>query len=96
MAPGAPAEADGAVLRQGVGKEDPGPQLEAVLNIDHTLILEAGVAREEVLFALLLWTSNFLIIPKVGQIFLDFILRLICSSRPGCSTSERPVMFGFK
>ena len=72
MAPGTTAEANCAVLSQGVWvKKDSGLSFKTVLDIDHSLILQPRVAREEVLFTLLVRTSNLLVIPKVGQIFLD-------------------------
>ena len=72
MAPGTTAKTDCAVLSQGVWvKKDSGLSFKTVLDIDHSLILQPRVAREEVLFTLLVRTSNLLVIPKVGQIFLD-------------------------
>ena len=72
MAPGTTAEANCAVLSQGVWvKKDSGLSFKTVLDIDHSLILQPRVAREKVLFTLLVRTSNLLVIPKVGQIFLD-------------------------
>ena len=72
MAPRTTAKANCSVLSQGVWvKKDSGLSLKTVLDIDHSLILQPRVAREKVLFTLLVRTTNLLVIPKVGQIFLD-------------------------
>ena len=75
VAPGAVTEADGSVLSQRVGvKQDPRFSLQRVLDIDHALVLETAVAREEVFVPFLVWTSDLFIIPKVCQVFFDLIL----------------------
>ena len=75
VTPGTVTEADGSVLGQSVGvKQHTRLGLQSVLDIDHALILETAVAREEVLVAFFVWTTDLFIIPKVCQIFLDLIL----------------------
>ena len=67
-----PAEANCAVLGQGVWvKKDPGLGLKTVLDIDHGLVLQPRVTGEEILVTLLVRTPDLLVIPKIGQIFLD-------------------------
>ena len=72
MAPGTTAKANCAVLGQGVWvKKYPGLGLKTVLDIDHGLILQPRVAGEEILVTLLVGAAYLLVIPEIGQIFLD-------------------------
>ena len=67
-----PCEADGAISREGVGvKQDPGLSLQRVLHVHHGLVLEPRILGEVVLVPLLVGAAILLVVPEVGQLFLD-------------------------